>query len=425
MENKIKSQTRIESDKKRIETLRKNGKYHTPCYSECTCKLCGNQYTYDTKSKIIQKYFDKGYCSNECYQKSGEKKIDKMRTELLNLGIECGDNNDVMMKYSDYKSEKTKKCADKWRETHIKKYGKDFASSRSKLSWITHIKNFLINNSIVTEDEYNNLTDDEIHNLFIDNFNPITSHGDLIKKGRMEKYGNDLSEYKKSYVIGIRNGVINLMEKEIGKEYLDSIDSDTYQELFDEYYVYYVSERRKGKKSHEELIKWKKSHLINNGFSKEMVKEMSDEEISLKYGEYISIRRKKLSESVLNGYKNTKKGWFTFKKFGDFFYRSSWEERVCQELDDLGDEISDVSTPEPITYVLDGKIHTYFSDFKITFKNGVIIYTEVKPYKKIDEKVNKIKIERGKETWGNNFHVLTENEIFSGELKNIILDFSK
>ncbi|MBO6271514.1 hypothetical protein J6O48_01900 [bacterium] len=54
----------------------------------------------------------------------------------------------------------------------------------------------MINNNIVTEEQYENLTDTEINDMFKDNFNNITKHGELIKKGRLNKYNNDEKLYK-------------------------------------------------------------------------------------------------------------------------------------------------------------------------------------------------------------------------------------
>ena len=414
-------------NKKRVELLRSQGKYHYPEFIKNTCKLCGKQYEYDIKSTLrIPNYYKKGYCSNKCYQDSGEKILDKMRTSLINANIlfDTNDINDIKQKYSIYQSNQTKRCVNKWKQSNIEKYGSNFAKKRSKRGWKTARKNFLLQNNLVTETEYNQLTEDQIQQIYIKNFNSITNRGESIKNGRLAKYDNNIELYKKSYKDALYKTVKNYLNEQYGEDYINNLNDNEYQELFNEGYTYCMSIRKKGKKSKKYLINWKKSHLINSGISEDIINELSDDEVNKKYSEYISLRLNKLSDTIHNGYKHTKKGWYKFKKYKQFFYRSSWELKVCELLDNkFSNIIKDILSPEPIQYILNDQIHTYFCDFKIIFNNNKELYIEVKPFSKLHTEINEAKFISAKDKWKNNFIIVTENEIFSDQLEKNILNF--
>lgn len=393
---------------------------------EKKCKLCHADFTVDQAKSHQTQYHQYGYCSNNCYAKSGEKQLQRRKTTLINHGILFDENdlNDINEKYSLYCSEKTKSCVSKWKQTHIERYGSNFAQTRAYKGWETNRKQFLINNNIVTEEQYKNLTDTEINDMFKDNFNNITKHGELIKKGRLNKYNNDEKLYKQSYIDGIRHAIENYIKSVYTEDYLNKLSEDEYQEIYNESYKYYVSTRKKGKKSEQELLEWKKAHLINLGFDKNFLDTLSVSDINKKYSEYISGRISKLSETLYNGYKHTKKGWYEFKKFKPLFYRSSWELKVCELLDTkFSSIIINIETPEPIPYILNEQRHSYFCDFKITFNNNKILYIEVKPLHKMVTDMNRAKLKEAKLVWGKNFMVATENEIFSNELEKNILKY--
>lgn len=411
------------SQKKRIETLRKKGIYHTPKIESFICRKCGKKFEYDTQRKNVQKYFSNGFCSNKCYSESGQKKIDKMKQTLINNEIAFADTDDAIEKYSIFQSNLNKSCADKWRKTMVEKYGKNYASDRSKIGWENSKKEFLLKHNLISSEELKNLTQHDIDTLFKENFNEITKRGEQIKAGRLKKYNNDYEEYKASYRRALVKRIVLYMEKQYGKDYIEKLNDDEYKTLFDESRNYLMVTKKMGPKDKEILLKWKRSHLINHGMDKTTVLALSDDEVNEHYRTYVINRTKFLPNSTKNGYQHTKKGWFKFRKWNDFFYRSSWEEHVCNILDGLGGIIDNVSTPEPIQYVFDNKCHNYFSDFKITFNNGKELYIEVKPNRKVVTPINEAKFKYAREVLNEKFMIATENEIFSDELKNKLFQY--
>lgn len=402
--------------KKRIQTLIDKGFYHKPNFVKRVCKYCGKTYEYDCDNKRNTQYVSYGYCSDKCYSDSGEKIISKMRTTLINGNIPFNEDN-IKEMYSIYMSKQSKSCADKWRSTMEKKYGFDYASKRSSEGWKNYKKRFLINNNIIKEEEYNNLTEEEADKIFIDNFNSVSKHGEHVKKGRKSKYGAD---YKKSYQNGLIKAIHNLMEKKYGKEYIEKLSEEEFQKLYDE-----CSNIINSKKKVKDTLLWKKRTLKNHGHSSEYLENCSKSEIEKLYSEYLSKRMKTLVPTLKNGYKHTEKGWFSFKKWEKFFFRSSWEKHVCETLEENSDIIDDVKVPEPIYYELSGQTHAYFCDFEVVFKNGSELYIEVKPFRKISEVVNECKIKSAKEKYGDSFMVASEYEIFSNQLSNILKDYGK
>ena len=145
-------------------------------------------------------------------------------------------------------------------------------------------------------------------------------------------------------------------------------------------------------------------------------------EIEHKYSEYLSNRLNKLIDSTKNGYKKTLKGWYIFKNVNkSIFYRSSWELKVLENIDDmiLTKDIIRVNEPKSIIYFYEYNRH-YYPDIEIEFNNNKIIIFEIKPYRKLNDILNIKKFEEAYKQI-ENFVILTENEIFSDELKNIIL----
>jgi len=68
-------------------------------------------------------------------------------------------------------------------------------------------------------------------------------------------------------------------------------------------------------------------------------------------------------------------------------YRSMWERQVFMWLD-RNDAVASWSSEEvviPYRCATDGRIHRYFMDLKIRFKNGKIYLIEIKPEKQTQE----------------------------------------
>lgn len=401
---------------KRINTLIDKGVYHAPHFVTKVCKQCGKEYKYDDAAKKISQYFTYGFCCNECYKNSGEKLINKCKTTLRNANIPFTDDNFSEV-FSIYQSNRTKACVEKWRNTMKNKYGIDYASKRGKNGWERHKKTFLIDNGIVSEEEYSELSEERINEIFLEKFNSLTKHGENVINGRKAKYGNN---YKKSYQEGFIKGVTNLMKKEYGDEIIEKLSDIDYQNAYNK--CASVINSKKGRKN---LLEWKKSTLIHHGCSKEYIMTCDEKEIERLYSEYLSKRMVNLIDSTKSGYKHTEKGWFYFKNWNKFFFRSSWEKHVCEILEKLNYLIEDVKVPEPIYYKLNGITHAYFCDFKIIYKNGNILHIEVKPERKKKEKINECKIKSAIEMWGKTFIVATENEIFSNNLYNILVNYGR
>lgn len=120
-------------------------------------------------------------------------------------------------------------------------------------------------------------------------------------------------------------------------------------------------------------------------------------------------------------------------------YRSSWELRMNQFLDSNPNILEWCSEPFPIKYIkpTDGKVHRYFPDYYVKYKNkgGKIIQEvwEVKPEEqtKMPRRVGKRKTQQLKETvtyainkakwesavhfcnkYGLKFRLITENSLF-------------
>ncbi len=177
-----------------------------------------------------------------------------------------------------------------------------------------------------------------------------------------------------------------------------------------------------GNKTEEDKLRWKKSHLINLGID---LKDKDDNHINNLFSSYMSSRHTRLIDVETNGFKRTKKGWFNFKNIDKkIFYRSSWEEKVLEELDSMikTKVVSDVLVPKAIRYFYNFE-RNYFTDFEVILTNGKTLFIEVKPFSKLLQEINVAKFKAANSTFSN-FLILTENEIFSEhDLSNFILNF--
>ena len=424
---KITNEERIENQKngqiKRIKKLIEKNKYHEPIFQTFKCKYCGKEFTYDVRAKRITQYYLNNYCSSKCYKESGALEVSKRITTLKNKGYSFDETNieEVNEKYTEYMSERTKKSYSKWKDTIVKRYGLDFAQKRAKNSKNVYRLKFIKENKL--HDNPESLSQEELDTLFLDNFNKITNHGEKILLGLLKKHNNDKNEVHLIKANSIVTHIKNLLNKDFGEERINKMSEEEYKSLYDEYYQIYITSTRKGKKTKEEIRAWKEKHLINNGYNKNDLFSLTDEKIDNLYTEYLSNRFVKLNNNIYVGYKHTQKGWYEFKNGNKpFFYRSSWEKKVCGVLDEmLLDYVQTITEPESITYVLDDVVHHYYADFKIEFKNGKILYIEVKPLSKLNDKINIAKFESANRNF-ENFIILTENEIFGSDLKKILLN---
>ena len=95
-------------------------------------------------------------------------------------------------------------------------------------------------------------------------------------------------------------------------------------------------------------------------------------------------------------------------------YRSSWELKFFKFLDKNSDVEYWTSEPFAISYMSpkDGKIHRYFPDVLVKFKNGKKLLVEIKPDYQTSDPINLAKWESAKnfcQQYGLEFIVLTEN----------------
>lgn len=408
--------------KKRVEALIKKGLYHKPEIVNGKCIFCGKDYEYDKFAKPKRLYPSLGYCSGECFTKSGRKHIEIMKTILDRKEITYDANNldDIKEKYKQYKSKQTKESYGKWIRTNIERNGEDFAEKRSYRGWLNQRKRFIIDNNIMCEEEFDKLSEEEKQNLFLEHFNKITKRGDLIKAKRLEKCGGDIEKYKQGYKDALVKQITNKMEEEYGYD-LSKLTEEEYKNAYDK--VYNDCQYRKAHAPFKE-IRRKKTYLINRGVSREKISNMTDDEIKELYSEYYS-KYTDFGNRVGNASyfgNNTQKGVF-YSSYGfKYFYRSSWEKKVCETLESLINKsfVQIFGLAEKIPYICDDKVRHYYVDFKITFSDGNLLYAEVKPKRFINDRVNQIKFEAAIKEF-KNFIILTEDEIFGGKLEEIIL----
>jgi hypothetical protein len=104
-----------------------------------------------------------------------------------------------------------------------------------------------------------------------------------------------------------------------------------------------------------------------------------------------------------------------FLKTGDMIHWESFLERNYIRLADFDQQVEDIFyQPECIRYLLNGKKHKYFPDFKIILKDGRVFIIEVKALRFKNSPSNVIKYEVGRkfcEAQGWHYVVFTEEEI--------------
>lgn len=402
---------------KRIQTLIKKGLYHEKCIKEFTCKFCGKKFNYDINAKNNKQYFLNTYCSNNCYRLSGDKQKTKIRTELLNAGYQLDNlsDDDIKNLYKKYYNIRfhDNNIKDKWKASIINNNGINAWKEAGKKSKYTIAKKYIIENNLLNNEDINKLSNDKLYEIYKNNYFKLNNHGLKIKNGRLKKYNFNKLDYIKSYKIGWAKGALKFFNINLN---LDRLSEDELNNLLKKYFSTLYKIRN------HDVYKWKYSHLKNLNILQDEYENTDKNLIEVLYHEYL-VKIHKLLQITSNGYKHTKKGWYNIISLNKkFFYRSSWELEVLIYLDELCSMgyINDIYEPESILYYDNNNLlHKYYPDIEIKINNKIICF-EIKPYSKINDDNNLIKFNAAKEKYGDNFIILTENEIFNDFKKYII-----
>lgn len=366
------------------------------------CKLCKNNYDKDS-SLFVHRY---GYCTTECfrtYRKSNDYKYMCMKTYIKKRGVNNIDTlSDEKIKsiFHKLKSDDVKLSQPKRVNTIKKIYGENAFKDITKRGNSNKKLKFLKDNNLYKE----NMNVETINKLYKQNFNKISLHGNKIKDGRLKKYGTK-ENVKLACSESIKKSLICQVEKHFSINY-----NDFTQENFDVYCKKYRQHIHK--KTPELVLNWKQNHLIkfyNNGFSEEQILLMDSIAVDRMYSEYLSDRMNKLGESLYNGWKNTKNGFYKFNNGITIFYRSSWELEFFKKIDNI-DSIVNIKLPPSYRYMDKNDIYRrYFPDIQFEY-NGIIYIIEIKPFSKVLDNFHKFseilcdtKIE---------FRIITEYDIF-------------
>jgi len=134
--------------------------------------------------------------------------------------------------------------------------------------------------------------------------------------------------------------------------------------------------------------------------------------------EGIASIRKSLLRRMGTMYTQSKRGYHTSKKAGRVWYRSSYEKKAYEILDDNNDFVSYSVEPTHIEYMLYGKKHWYFPDILAVRRDGSMVLIEVKAKWGVNEKKFMVK-ERSAKRWcckrGYDYMLWTEEFLFGGE----------
>lgn len=373
------------------------------------CIICEKNFKINNK----RQYSKHKTCSSLCYYKTNIPRLKFLKTFLNNKNIKYleTDNLEILeKKYAILMSEITKKSTEKKHKTIKEKYGDltlAYKNAGTKSS-ITARKRFLIKHNIIDNDS--KLSDNDLHVLYKTYFNKLSNHGDKIAKGRFNKYKTK-DKYIESYKLGTLKTVCNFYNLNIeeikNEEQITSLIKQYFKDI---------------KFFNNNPIKWKITHLKNIGINN--IENFLPEEINKLYSEYISNRFNSKSLQVLNnGYKKSKKGWYVFKNTNlSYFYRSSWELIVLKALDILikNNEVLSIKEPNRVLYYFDNRNRYYYPDIEYLLKDKRQIVLEIKPTSKLNDPINIAKMTEASKT-NLNFKILSENEIFSKDLLNILL----
>lgn len=372
------------------------------------CNVCNIEYEIKPRNKCNTK----GFCSYACFRKTKNYKIMFKKTFIkkrMSIDIESLDDKKIDEIFHKLKSESVIKSQPKRVKTIYKKYGDNAFIDMTKKGNNNRKVKFLLSNSLIDK----NKIDDKkyIDKIYLKYFNQIENHGGKIKNGLLKKFGNK-TNIKKDFIRRRKKWVIKELKK--NKINIYNISKDELNK-----------EIKKINKicAYKDVIAWKKSNIINNtDYFKKYINSLSDDKINKIYSQYLIDRIKYLPESLHNGYQSTKKGYYKFKNIDKkIFFRSSWEESVLKDIDDLikNKKIINVFVPKYIYYDFDGLKRKYFPDIGIKTKKKDITF-EIKPKSKISLKVNAAKIKSARKNI-KNFYILTEDDIFSDNLKEILI----
>jgi hypothetical protein len=331
--------------------------------------MCKNSFILKNKKNKSNKA---GYCGWSCYKKTPEMILQRKSADLLRV--------DKINKNGGFQK-------------------------NGKASTYTFAKNYI--NSINIDTTH--LDDSEILNTFKSLYYKNTNHGQAVKNGYNKKYKKD--DDKKAF---FKNRTFKSA---------CSILKIEYSEHFTEEEKKYILSKAYSKFRNSDPIKWKKTH-IKNAKDDVNLNNLTANEINKLYSEYLSERYSSKSLEVINnGYKRTKKGWYSFNNICyKQFYRSSWEELICEKIDEMirKKEVVSISSPPKILYTFEGRKRAYFPDFYIENLNNKKIILEVKPLRKCDEEINVAKFNAAKNINNHDFIILTEDIIFSEKFEQII-----
>jgi len=390
---------------KRVKKLIESGKYKQDDNNGKTlvCRVCGSNFLYDRRLSSHKN----GCCSYECYHKTGESDLKRKKSFLQKRGYEVENisEEEINKKHSQFLSENYSDSQKKRVDT-IKNKGEEEFSRMTKLGNLNKKKKFLVDNDIASSEAVEEMELFKIDFLYKKFFNKISQHGEKIKNSIINKNG-----YLK--ILSVRESTDKKILKIIEEQGFDieNISPEHFQEERKKFIKEYLKNRS--------VIEWKRSHFKDE----DNIEDLTEDEVNKKFSEYMS-NRNSLIDNVHNGYKHTKKGYYKFMNIDkEMFFRSSWEEFVFKKIDDLIKEqfIIDVGVPDRLEYFHEFKRH-YYPDVYYTKKDGTQIICEIKPKSKLKETINASKISVAKEKYGDKFLVLTENEIFSENFDNILLN---
>lgn len=373
------------------------------------CKKCNKKYDIKARNKCHKK----GYCSYACYKTTDEFKIMYKKTFIKkrnkDIDVDKIDNLKIDNIFHELKSASVIKSQPQRVKT-IRSKGDNEFCRMGTLSKYNRRINFLLKNGIIkSKDDIK--SDSDIDRLFILFFDKVTEHGKKVFNGMLKKHGNKKAisaAYRKGQSMALINRIVKMGIdlSVLTKKEFDKISKSIYVK----------------QNSNKNIIEWKKTHIKNHmGVSLLDADKMDDKEINRIYSQYMINRKHSMPETTHNGYKRTKKGFYSFKNIEkDMFFRSSWEKSFLYEIDFLIGKkiIFDISVPKYMYYRYGDLNRKYFPDFQISCINGVFIF-EIKPKKKKTEPLNVAKFSAAKNLFGKKFIVLDETSIF-GDLRNDI-----
>ncbi len=310
--------------------------------------------------------------------------LKRMMTTLKNLGIQFseGDVEHIQNEYSHVCSERTKRAYGKWLASNLMR--KETFSERSSRGLRNRGRR------LASDRE---LTDDEAL-VFGKLSLGGEAHGQAIKFGLLKKHGSD-DAVSASY----KHRALKSVAKALGI----AVDALTRDEIR----AYYKAIGFFNNDVHA----WKRKQA-----EKHTGEPVDDNDVNRVYSEYLSERFKQAQlEVVTNGYLKSKKGWYEFTSHPNaLFYRSSWELKVFEVLDELcgSGRVTAIRAPTRIQYVFEGRTRHYYPDVAWTTEHGDWV-GEVKPYEKLNDPLVVAKSSAARDALGDAFVVITENELMN------------